>query len=59
MRLDQIRARIQEVITGLHAAGLHTEAFALGDRLYAIGHQPLMHHALAALDDAERLAADI
>lgn len=59
MRLDQIRARIQEVINGLHAAGLHTEAFALGDRLYAIGDRPMIHHAVAALDDAERLAADI
>jgi hypothetical protein len=59
MKLHEIRNRVQEVITALHDRGWHSEAFALSNDLYDIGHRPLMADALMVLEDAERLEEEL
>lgn len=59
MTIHQIRERIQEIITALHTAGWHSEAFSLGNDLYDIGDRPSMANALSVLEDAERLEEEL
>lgn len=59
MSLNEVRSYTKQVIAALHAAGWHSEGFALGDGLYRIGYQPLAKDYLMVLDDAERLAEQL
>lgn len=57
--LNKVRTYTKQVIAALHAAGWHTEGFALGNDLIGIGYQPLLSQYLMVLDDAERLAEQL
>lgn len=56
MNLHLIRSYTQQVINHLHGYGWHTEGFALGNDLHAIGYQPSMKDAYVVFESAERLA---
>jgi len=55
MNLYTTRAFAQAVISRLHKAGRHTEAFSLGDDLHSIGYQPLPSHVERVQRRAESL----
>lgn len=59
MNLNQVRDYTKQVIAALHAAGWHTEGFALGNDLISIGYQPLPKDYLMVLEDAERMAEQL
>lgn len=57
MNLWTVRTFAQQTIAALHDAGMHREAFQLGDALYGIRYQPIDREVAAVAEQAERMAA--